>query len=259
MYGTGLAGSLTYSSNDVLLSSEGGSNESRPPACKYSDFSVVFFGGQASKWRHWFVPVSKTFASAKLNFFAASPLDCRLVFLRVFEIVLEKRQLEMLAEIQRSLGVERHIAEPVAVGPRPPAVRPGSHHEHVRDARVQAFGFAVGLERAVQIFGIEPPAHGHDGRVNLLQMRTIGASFPPLVVIGMGHDVVPERDLVLEILLVRVRQRAQTEKELVGVGRFEIERLGFLALGIVQLLLETMQEAKELFIEPRFEPILIFP
>jgi len=63
-YGTGLAGSLTYSSwlsSDFV--SAGGSSRSLPPAWKCSARGLAFFGGQASCLRQTLVPVSKTQAS----------------------------------------------------------------------------------------------------------------------------------------------------------------------------------------------------
>src|SRR5580658_979302 len=55
--GTGLAGSLTYSSKPsvVLVERE---KESFPPASRWSERAVAFFGGQESKRRHSFLPVS---------------------------------------------------------------------------------------------------------------------------------------------------------------------------------------------------------
>jgi hypothetical protein len=58
MYGTGLAGSLMYSSKP--LSATGGSKESFPSAAKYIDRVFALFGGHSSYLRHWFEPVSKT-------------------------------------------------------------------------------------------------------------------------------------------------------------------------------------------------------
>ncbi len=64
-YGTGLFGSLTNSSKlasvAVLL---GGANCKLPDSRTKSCFNSVFFGGQLSKVRQTFEPVSKTVASA---------------------------------------------------------------------------------------------------------------------------------------------------------------------------------------------------
>src|SRR5436309_9501040 len=83
-YGTGRAGSLTYSSNPSPSPPPppaagegrvggGGSNASRPPARKYSGVGRASAGGQAGYRRHRFVPVSNTVAFASRG----SPLPFR--------------------------------------------------------------------------------------------------------------------------------------------------------------------------------------
>src|SRR5580658_334046 len=59
--GTGLAGSLVYSSNSSA-EPEGGVKESFPPASRYKERRVAFFGGQTSNCRHSFLPVSNSHA-----------------------------------------------------------------------------------------------------------------------------------------------------------------------------------------------------
>src|SRR5262245_45490849 len=64
-YGTGFAGSLTYSSKASAAGSRGDSVASRDPAARYSSNGRAPFGGQLSCLRHSFVPVSNanTFGS----------------------------------------------------------------------------------------------------------------------------------------------------------------------------------------------------
>ena len=65
-YGTGFDGSDTYASNALSgFVGDGGSNESLPPAWKYSFRAVASrFGGQLSYDRHSFAPDSNVVASA---------------------------------------------------------------------------------------------------------------------------------------------------------------------------------------------------
>ena len=65
-YGTGFAGSDTYASNALSgFVSFGGSNESLPPALKYSLRALTScLGGQLSYDFHWFEPDSNVVASA---------------------------------------------------------------------------------------------------------------------------------------------------------------------------------------------------
>ena len=97
MNGTGLAGSLTYSSKPSPgLASSGAANCSASLREGTTALACVAFGGQASNVRQLFEPVSKTVASAGSG----------QVF--VLQIFLEKRQLDFLAVKRRRLGAERN-------------------------------------------------------------------------------------------------------------------------------------------------------
>jgi hypothetical protein len=69
--GTGFAGSEINSAKPVVFT--GASKASFPSGDRYKFFSTAALGGQASKERHLFVPVSKTCASGNL----ASPSPFR--------------------------------------------------------------------------------------------------------------------------------------------------------------------------------------
>src|SRR5450432_4810660 len=66
IYGTGLLGSLMYSSKGAP-DSAGAFQPSLPLACRYRVRASASLGGQASSLRHWLVPVSKTKASGSLG------------------------------------------------------------------------------------------------------------------------------------------------------------------------------------------------
>src|SRR5262245_58952480 len=66
VYGTGFAGSLTYSSNDGA-GCPGGSGASRTAARKCNANGFVPGGGQAACSRQRFVPVSNTSAFGRFN------------------------------------------------------------------------------------------------------------------------------------------------------------------------------------------------
>src|SRR5262245_16902369 len=74
-YGTGFAGSLTYSSN-ASAGWRGGAVASREPASKYSSNGRVPGGGQLEYSRHRFVPVSN--ARALGRFHSPFPLRWKL-------------------------------------------------------------------------------------------------------------------------------------------------------------------------------------
>ena len=65
MYGTGVAGSLTYSSNPGLPPLDGGLKDNAPPTWKWSDCGVAAAGGHSLNRRHSLAPTSKTIAAGK--------------------------------------------------------------------------------------------------------------------------------------------------------------------------------------------------
>ena len=81
----------------------------------------------------------------------------------------------------------------------PAAVRPRPHHQRVEDARVLPLGGAVGLERAREILGIEPSAHGHHRGADVLQVRRDVVTGTPLGIGDVADEVVPEVDLALVV------------------------------------------------------------
>ena len=82
---------------------------------------------------------------------------------------------------------------------------------------------AVGLQGAEEVLGVEPAADGHDGRLDVLQVRPQVARLPELVVGAVGHHLVPEGDVALEVLLVGVAERPQAQEEVVAVRRVVLE------------------------------------
>ena len=82
-----------------------------PPAWKVSVFGFEFFGGHASYFRQTFVPVSNIHASGGVPVAFA------------FQEMLEERQLDVLAKVERGFRVESNVAKLVAVLER------SSHHE----------------------------------------------------------------------------------------------------------------------------------
>ncbi len=142
----------------------------------------------------------------------------------VLEVVLEERELDLVSIPLRRRRVERDRSEPVAGRARPAAVEPRPHHEHVaRHRRAQPLDRSVDVQRAVEVFGVEPSADGHHRRAHVAQTGRQASRLPELVVGAVTHQVVPEPDLALEVALVRVSERTEVEIELVGVRRPELE------------------------------------
>ena len=114
------------------------------------------------------------------------------------EIVPEERQLDLLTVILRGLRVEADLAEFVTRTLAPLAVRPRTHDKHVVDAWIHALGVVIDFQRAKQIFGIKPAAHGHHGAVNVLEMRPWIAGLPEVIVVRMREKLRPLGSLSLE-------------------------------------------------------------
>ena len=142
------------------------------------------------------------------------------------------------------LGVERHRAERGTLAAMPAAVRPRPHHQRVEDARVLPLGGAVGLERARKILGIEPSAHGHHRRTDVLQVRRDVVTGTPLGIGDVADEVVPEVDLALVVPITQVAHRPAPQEELVSVGSAVVEGHGLLTERVLELLPEEVEEAE---------------
>ena len=102
---------------------------------------------------------------------------------------------------------------------------PRPHDQHVEDLGVLLLDGLVGVERAVEVLGVKPAAHGHDRRGDLLEMREQVPRLPESVVVWMLGQAIPERDPVLKVLGVGVLERSQIHEELIAVRSLVIETL----------------------------------
>ncbi len=109
-------------------------------------------------------------------------------------------------------------------------MQPRTHHECVAGVGTVGLDLLECLQGAKQILGVEPAAHGHHGRANVLQVLPEVAGFPEIIIGPVLHDFVPKSDVAFEILGVGVRQGTHVQEELVAVGgaviEFKVEFLG---------------------------------
>ena len=124
------------------------------------------------------------------------------------QVIKEERQLDVFAVVDAGLRAEVDVAEPVAIAAREAAVIPRTHHQHVDGGRAVLLHEVVLAQQALRIFGVVPAAHQHHGGLDVLQVFPDGARLPDFVVSGVVDVQVPERLLVLEVLLVGVGERA---------------------------------------------------
>ena len=162
------------------------------------------------------------------------------------QITPEERKLELLPKILGGLRVERHHSEMISSAAPPLPVRPRSHDQQVRRPRIQFLHPRVRLQRPKQILRIIPSTHRHHRAVHVLEMRPDVPRLPPGVVGGMLKKLVPDGCGTLEILAVRVGQRAHAQEELVTVLGAVEKVLHLLVQRIPQLLIHPVEEAKVL-------------
>jgi hypothetical protein len=134
------------------------------------------------------------------------------------EEVPEEPGLDPFLILGRMPLAERDVADDLrAVSPpRPVAVRPGAHDEHVEDVGVLALDRLIDVQGAVQVFGVEPAADDHHRRREIAEVRQDAPTLPELVVVRVLDDLPPE-EIVVAVVAVRVLQGAEVEVELVAV------------------------------------------
>src|SRR6266850_7124256 len=101
-----------------------------------------------------------------------------------------------------------YVAKKFAIGTRPAAMKPWSHHQLVINPRIHPLDGFVGVESAVKIFGVKPTSDGHHCGLDVLQVRQRVTSSPKIVVIRMDHHLIPKSYLTLEVILICVCQRS---------------------------------------------------
>src|SRR5262249_24341533 len=92
------------------------------------------------------------------------------VFALVFEEMLKEGELHVFLIMWSRLVAKMDVAEAFPGASIPATVLPRSHDEHIENSRVLCFDGAVSVERAIEVFGIEPAAHRHDGGRHFLQV-----------------------------------------------------------------------------------------
>ncbi len=104
--------------------------------------------------------------------------------------------------------------------PGPPPVVPGPHHQGVPGFGVVRFNGFVDVQRAVQVFCIEPAANRHDRVVDSPEVGQDVPFLPEFVIVRVLHDLLPEKIIEMEVLRY-VFQRPLTQVKFIPVtGRF---------------------------------------
>src|ERR1041385_8624070 len=161
-----------------------------------------------------------------------------------FEEVAEEGKLDVLAVVIGSFCVEVDIAELVTIFTPPIAMSPGTHYEHIGDARILPFGPAIGFQGTEKVFLIVPAADGHYGAVNVLEMRTDVARLPVGIISGMLQKLCPFGRTAFHEHGIRIGEWAHAQKKLVTVRRSIREWLRVLVQRVFALLGKGIEEAE---------------
>ena len=208
--GTGLAGSLMYSSKSAPAA--GWATD-----CSEAELAV---GSEVKRGR---LGLLGRPGIVGLPLVAAGFKDISLRELRIgraFEVMFEEWELDLLAIEDTLLAVEPDVAEMVAIGPRPATVEPRAHDELYIAVRAFGIGRLEGVQRSPEIFGIEPASDGEHGGPDVLEVLRSGAGLPERVVVGMLNDILPPGDCMVIVAGIDVRERLDiAEEEIVAVGR----------------------------------------
>ena len=88
----------------------------------------------------------------------------------VFEEILEKRGFDVVSIVRSGFGGEVDIADLVAIAAGPTAMRPRTHHKHIRLPRAGLLVLAIDVQRTREIFRVDPAADGHHRRLDVLNL-----------------------------------------------------------------------------------------
>src|SRR5215831_19340421 len=139
------------------------------------------------------------------------------------QVLLEKREQDVLAiEIAR-LGGEFNPAQALTVVASPPTVDPATDYERVEDSRVVFIDSVESAAGALQILGVEPSPDRENSTMDVLHVRR-EVSDLPIFIIGVTTNLIIKKTRVPVEVFFQIQDRARVEIEIVGALRAEIER-----------------------------------
>ena len=125
----------------------------------------------------------------------------------------------------------------------PLTVRPRTHHQSVVDSRILRPGGAERFEGSRQVLAVKPSADRKHRCAHIVEMLGDVAGLAPGGVARVGNEVVPERNLPLEITVPQGRERSALEVEAISIRSAVVEVAGLLARGGFEFLLKPVHEA----------------
>src|SRR5258705_13740087 len=136
--------------------------------------------------------------------------------------VVQPLPVNLLAIILRSIGAKLDWSE-TQTGAGPLAVFPWARNKVVAMLRVVLFHCGIKRLRAYHVFLVPPARDVQDRQLRFADVGSQRAFFPESVAVGMFNEVVPGRNLSVEIVGVGVGERSQCQVPVVGVAAIELE------------------------------------
>src|SRR3974377_2143629 len=113
--------------------------------------------------------------------------------------VREPRCHDVAAEVGAGIASTSQRPQARAVAARPPPVVPWARNEIIEVLRVVSLEQLVNLLWAVKVLLVPPAGYVQVGNGWLLHVRGEHLLFPEAVVIGMTYEIIPRRNIAVEI------------------------------------------------------------
>ena len=227
----------------ALVGGAYGSSGVRHGVCRIRDVLVKRVGRSLGRWREGEHPTGAQVELRRRDSLVRRPLverpplvhagneDLRLRALRhrlAVQPVPQPAGQNGLAKIGTRIAAEIDVSE---LSPRPAgaAVVPRADHQIVAVLGVAPFQELIDLERSIEVLLIPPAGDVQDRNGRLGQMGGEGLLVPERVPIRVRHEVIPARQLAMEVAVVDIGKGSQREVPLIGVQAIELE------LGVVIL------------------------
>src|SRR5688500_1791970 len=125
--------------------------------------------------------------------------------------VREERPLYLLPEMASGRAAEVQGSQSLPGGSSPAAVVPRSDDEEVEIRRVTLLELPVDLDGTVEVFLVPPAGDVERGDAWPIDLRRHGLALPEGIPVRVCDEVVPRRDLSLEVFRIDVGERAELE------------------------------------------------
>src|SRR5215471_20184089 len=144
--------------------------------------------------------------------------------------MIGEKPRQYVATIICSRGAaEFYAAKLLTVSPRPTSVIPGANNQEVLVGRLMFLEQLIDFHWSVKVLLIPPSCNIQCRNRDFVQPGRKCLPLPERIVVGMIDEVVPGRKLVVKILFICVRKRAQLQVPLVSIKIInDLRHIGYL-------------------------------